>query len=162
MLQYLSKLYPRVSMLYPPDIAVTAVDGRPQVDVEVKALLNRGPEWAADSRHRLMDYSSLPPYFGLAMPERLYFWKNGIDSTERLPDLELKTDQVLRGYFPAHWTSPEQWNSSDVLELAVAAWLGDLSWGNPKVLSTEWAHHLDEIGFLKAVRGAQVKFGIAA
>lgn len=147
--------------MFDPDIAVTSPDGRPLVDVEVKALLGRGPEWAAELRNRLMRPSP-PPYFLLAMPERLFLWRNEGDSSERLPDLELQTESVLKRYFPAHWTTPEQWNSGEVLELAISAWLNDLAWGNPNLLSTPPVLELERTGFLAAIRGGCVRFGAAA
>lgn len=150
-------------MRYRPDIAVYSTDGRPQLVVEVKGLVNKTPDWAAMLRHNLT--GDLPPqranYFILALPDRFYVWQNAQDPAPRRPDVELDTAEVLHRYMPRPESSRVGWRESE-LELSVAAWLDDLVRAGVAVPDVGWVRELARIGLLDSIRGGEVRVGAAA
>ena len=145
------------------DLIVYSPDGVPQLAVEAKRKSHPSPEWAAKMRRNLLVHSPLPPtrYFLLAVPNRMYFWKDAPPEQEVAPDYEVDTAAVLRGYFDPGRVSPETM-SEPSLQLAVAAWLGDLTTGRAAVPPDTSEAWLKDSGLLDAIRRGFIDGEVAA
>jgi len=149
-------------MSYLPDIAVYSPDGRPQVVVVVKGLADKSPDWAASYRHNLLSDppAVAAPYFVLALPDHLYVWGGGRDPAPRRPDLDLNAALVLQPYLLHQENGHPRWREGE-LQIVLTNWLDDLvrtDFGTP----APWAADLERIGLLPAVRGGEVRVGVAA
>src|SRR5215813_1877658 len=83
------------------DIEVYSHDKKLKLVVEVKNKHGASPEWAVQMRRNLLAHSAVPraPFFLLALPDNLYRWKDGSDSTEsRPPDFVVDASPILADY----------------------------------------------------------------
>lgn len=146
-----------------PDISVYSSDNRLQLVVEVKHKLQPSATWAAQLRRNLLAHAVLPtaPFFMLALPEQLFFWKNTEVLDDRLPDHQLSTAHVLRNYFgdqPARPSLGEQG-----LELIIADWLNDLASDREEARQLQSASRwFVDSGFLNSIRRGTVRIEQAA
>lgn len=108
------------------DILVHSPDHQLQLVVEVKSIADASAEWAAMFRRNLLVYGAVPdaPYFLMALPRRLFFWKR-TGEPDVLPDYVVGTTELLRDYL-GPWFE-EQQLGKESLELAVRSWLHDLT-----------------------------------
>lgn len=106
------------------DIEVYSPDKKLKLVVEVKNKQGASLEWAAQMRRNLFSNSAVPhaPFFLLALPDHLYLWKNGSDSTEARPaDFIVDAAPILSDYSNNLKTDSRQ--TSRDLELIFASWL---------------------------------------
>jgi hypothetical protein len=85
----------------PADISVFSSDKRLELIVEVKTKYPSNAEWATKFRRNLLSNGAIPhtPFFMLALPDRLYLWKNGYSSSdERPPDFVIDSSLVVADY----------------------------------------------------------------
>ena len=145
------------------DLIVYSPDGVPQLAVEAKRKSHPSPEWAAKMRRNILVHSSIPAtrYFLLAVPSRMYFWKDASPQQEIAPDFEIETASVLRGYFDPTRIPPDTM-SEQSLELAVAAWLADLTAGRTTALGGAGQTWLKDSGLLDAICRGFVETDVAA
>lgn len=145
------------------DLIVYSPDGVPQLAVEAKRKSNSSPESAAKMRRNLLVHASIPAtrYFLLAVPGRMYFWKDASPQQEVAPDFEIETASVLRGYFDPTRVPPDTM-SEQSLELAVAAWLADLTSGQTTAPGGAGQAWLQDSGLLNAIRSGFVQTDAAA
>jgi hypothetical protein len=145
------------------DLIVYSPDRVPQLAVEAKRKPHPSSEWAAKMRYNLLADSSIPAtrYFLLAVPERMYFWKDAPPQQEVAPDFEADTASVLRGYFDPSRIPPDMM-SEQGLQLAVTAWLGDLTAGLTFATAGAGQAWLKDSGLLDAIRRGFVDTEVAA
>lgn len=96
--------------------------------VEVKAILNTSPEWAAQYRRNIFAHGILPnaPYLLFVFPDKLCLWKNSeITNEKTLPDYSIDAYTILKPYFQRSRVTPEKIRSQS-LELIVISWLADI------------------------------------
>ena len=145
------------------DLIVYSSDGVPLLAVEAKRKSHPSPDWAAKMRRNLLVHTSVPPtrYFLLAVPNRMYLWKDAPPEQEVAPDYEADTASVLRGYFDPGRVSPAT-ISEPSLQVAVAAWLGDLTTGRTVVPTDTSQAWLKDSGLLDAIRSGFIDAEVAA
>jgi hypothetical protein len=109
------------------DLVVHAKDTTPQLIVETKTKSPASAEWAARLRRNLFAHRALPqvPFFLLALPERLYLWKNSPPSETAPPDYEIETRQALRRHIK-NLDTPLSALSGFSFESLVRSWLDDV------------------------------------
>lgn len=115
-------------MLQLADIAVFSRDNQLQLVVEVKGKSGSTAEWAAQMRRNLMAHSVVPraPFFLLALPDRLYLWKNGSESAEaRHADFVIDSTPIVAPYLGKTITADKL--SGQDLELIIKSWLHQLT-----------------------------------
>jgi hypothetical protein len=118
-----------LTMSEPADIVVYSPDKELRLVVEVKGKQGASPEWAAQMRRNLLTHSAVPraPFFLLALPDRLYLWKNGSEISDARPaDFVVDSSQIILPYLddPSISTSNRNWHG---LELIIASWLNLLT-----------------------------------
>ncbi len=116
-------------MSEPADIAVFSPDKKLKLIVEVKAKSGASPEWAAQMRRNLLAHAAIPraPFFLLALPDRLYLWKDGSESTTARPaDYVVDSSPIISAYLSDvdKMTPNNSWHG---LELIFASWLNLLT-----------------------------------
>jgi hypothetical protein len=148
------------------DIIGYSHDNRLVLVGEVKNKKNTSPNWATQLRRNILAHSHRPPssdYFLVATPDRLYLWKSSGDSqpSDARP-LAVDAKQIFSSYLESAGVAPET-ASSPAFELAVAAWLADLTQsGDMRAkLAAELPSLLDS-GFLDAIKDGQIALEKAA
>ena len=147
-------------MLKLADILVYSADDNLQLVVEVKNKTEAGPDWAAQMRRNLFAHSILPqtPFFLLALPDRLYLWKDGASSTTAAPpDYEIDSLPFFAPYLMDTNLSLDDLSESS-LELIVKSWLNDII--NADLTEQSAASHekwLFDSGLYRAIENGSVK-----
>lgn len=108
-----------------PDVSVYSRNGELQLVVEVKNRPDANERWVRQLRRNLITHGFIPrsTYFMLALPDKLYLWKEKSALPDSAPDFQASTPDVLRPYLGA-WGLDELTEAS--FELLVKAWLGTL------------------------------------
>lgn len=116
-----------VLMVAAADIVVHDFNDAPQLIVEAKRRAPASRDWAARMRRNLFAHSRLPcvPYFLLALPERLFLWKDASPLDPTLPDFEIDTQAVLQPYL-AKLQTPLTELSKNGFETLIRSWLDDV------------------------------------
>lgn len=146
-----------------PDIIVAAPEGRPALIVEVQPRRESTPEWAAETRCRLLAEGISPwplPFFLLVARDRLFLWKRGRPvSCDQLPDVSADAAEVLEpamGKYP----TPLETMTREGLELLVAIWLSGVIYPGPATPPPpRW---LFESGLHDALRNGSIQLAEAA
>jgi hypothetical protein len=140
------------------DIAVYSPDDRLLLVVEVKNRQEASAAWAAKLRRNLLIHHALPAaqYFLLALPDRLYLWKNASTPSEAPPDFVASTGDVLREYLGGWVDRPER-IAEESLQIALTSWLQDIAGSarNPSEES-EADRMLIESGLYEPIRNGAV------
>lgn len=146
-------------MMIPGDFVVYDPDGQLALIVETKSKLDTSRRWATHMRRNILAHGILPnaPFLLLALPNRLYLWKNGGTSPELVePTYDVDATPFFRPYYAKAQVEPESL-SSQSFDLIVASWLNELLQGTePANLPDEARNFLDESGLLEALRGGSV------
>jgi hypothetical protein len=140
------------------DIIVHGSRGDLVAAVEVKNLRDLDAKAADEIRDRYRAGGLLPnaPYFLLVSQTRGFLWSAAApDRPEEFP-----MDSIVRSYGGA--VASEHWLRGGELELVIAAWLGDLAWGNGRESLDGAAAALTRSGFLDAIQGGRVSAEAAA
>lgn len=133
--------------------------GRLVLLAEVKGRLGRSQHWATDLRRNMLAHGVLPqaPFFLIATPERMYFWKDQNDRADAPPSFTLDAAQALKPYVD-RLNLPSQAVGGQALEMLVASWLSDLSRAPIADLkldpATQW---LAESGLLDALGAGRIE-----
>jgi len=152
-------------MLKLADIVVHSPDDNLQLVVEVKNKTEAGAAWAAQMRRNLFAHSILPqsPFFLLALPDRLYLWKDGASSTTVMPpDYEIDSLPFFAPYLMDTNLSLDDLSESS-LELVVKSWLNDVV--NADLTEQTAASHekwLFDSGLYRAIRNGSVKSAVSS
>jgi len=147
-------------MLKLADILVYSADDNLQLVVEVKNKTEAGPDWAAQMRRNLFAHSILPqtPFFLLALPDRLYLWKDGASSKPAAPPhYEIDSLPFFAPYLMDTNLSLDDLSESS-LELIVKSWLNDII--NADLTEQSAASHekwLFDSGLYRAIENGLVK-----
>ena len=143
------------------DILVHSPDHQLQLVVEVKNIMDATPQWAASFRRNLLVHGAVPdaPYFLMALPQRLFLWKRTAEA-DVAPDYVASTTDLLRDYL-GPWFDEQQQPSRESLELAVNAWLRDLTWSmrTPR-RDSEADRMLLESGAYEAIHHGSIALGM--
>jgi hypothetical protein len=112
-------------------IDLVAYDGAGQAVLlgEVKSRVGTSEQWAARFRRNLLAHGTLPraPFFLIATPERLYFWKqDDSGATDDPPAFTLDATKEFQPYFDKLQKTPLGLGE-EALELLVLAWLTDIA-----------------------------------
>lgn len=141
------------------DIVAYNPAGQLALVVEVKGRTDRSRSWAMQMRRNLMAHGAVPnsQFLLLALPDRLYLWKDAGNSTEPIePTYELDATPFFQPYFTSAGYSPEQLTAQS-FELIVASWLNELiRAGVPASAPEEQRRVLQESGLIEAIRGGSV------
>ena len=94
------------------DVDFVAYDerGQPVLLVEVKSMHETSELWAARFRRNLLEHGTLPstPFFLIATPERLYFWRQEAGGLkEEPPQFTMDATAELKPYFERFKQTPE-------------------------------------------------------
>lgn len=139
------------------DLAAYDPTGQLTLIVEVKGRTDRTRSWAMQVRRNMIEHSALPNtrFFLLAMPDRLYLWKDAGNTPEMVePTYEIDAAPFFQPYFDSAMSSPGQL-THESFELIVTSWLHELvNWGIPSGMPG--AKELQESGLLEAIKGGSV------
>lgn len=134
-----------------PDIAIYSPDGRLQVIVEVKAVVDTDQEWAAQYRRNFLAHEVIPvaPYFLLLTADRAYLWSGNAVSNKELPKAQIAINVLLKRFLPKNGSRLIETS----LEMATLAWLRDLASASPSALFTgDTKSFLEGSGLLDKIR----------
>ena len=141
------------------DIEVYSEDNKLKLVVEVKSMHGTSPEWAAQMRRNLLVHSAVPraPFFLLALPDHLYLWKDGSDSTDARPaDFVIDSAPILSSYMNDAETIGT--TGSGELELIFASWLNLLTIAQlSEDLAAPHERWLLESGLYEAIKNGSVQ-----
>lgn len=143
-----------MSTITRPDILVFGPDSSLIMAVDVKGGSGASPEWAADYRRELFSHGMIPkvPFYVLALPNALYFWKDANTDQEVLPDYTLDAQEALAGYVDQEGSSLAGMDRYG-LELLVADWLYRLvSRQRSKETTDPGMRWLTDSGLLDSIR----------
>jgi hypothetical protein len=147
-------------MALPEGVDFVAYDerGRPVLLVEVKSIHETSELWATRFRRNLLEHGTLPstPFFLIATPERLYFWRQ--DATEEEPpEFTMDATPELKPYFERFKQTPEG-TGGEVLALILFSWLTDMAEsGQSRVNEDSSLKWLSGSGLLEALKRARIE-----
>jgi hypothetical protein len=160
------------------DLSVENRDGQTILAIEVKAIREISPEWAAQWRRNILAHGIYqhPPYLLMVFPHYFYLWvqnspKLAVLEPEHLPDYRLPdyrlpdyivdADPILQPYFDRANVTAEAVRGQS-LELIVMSWLS-------VIIHTENPDEFDNSlnwvlpsGLWQALRGAKLQQEVAA
>jgi hypothetical protein len=145
----------RLTMPYHADLVVYNSSGQMPLIVETKNRMAASRSWAIDVRQHL----TLPQnqFFLLALPDRLYLWKNTSNITDLTePNYEIDATPFFQPYYQQSGIAPAHLNGQG-FELIVSAWLNELLWvGLPNDLPEPQRLFFQDSGLLEALKGGTV------
>jgi hypothetical protein len=103
--------------------------GRVILVAEVKRRLGTSEHWATHFRRNMLAHGVLPksPFFLIATPERMYFWKQDQQArADEPPAFTLDATKALKPYLDK-LNRPPQAIGEQALELLVSSWLSDMA-----------------------------------
>lgn len=138
--------------------------GQPVLLVEVKGRHKKTSElWAARFRRNLLAHGTLPkaPYFLIATPERMYFWRQDDQNPEEeLPQFTMDATDELKPYFEKSDQTPGK-TSGQALELILFSWLNDIAeFGQSRAKEDPSLRWLSESGLLDALKRARIELSV--
>jgi hypothetical protein len=148
--------------LVTPAIDFVAYDKRGQAVllVEAKSSQNTSELWAAQFRRNLLSHGTLPtaPFFLIATPERMYFWRQDDPSPgEEPPQFTMDATTELKPYFEKFKESPEK-ISGQALDLILFCWLTDMAeFGQMRAKRDSSLSWLSDSGLLEALKSARIE-----
>jgi hypothetical protein len=120
------------------DLMVRNKIGMPVLAVEVKAILNSTPAWAAQFRHNLSAFGDVPdvPFLLMALPDRLYLWNNTKAENDDViePAYSVDARPLFQPYLQRAGTQEAEINGSS-LELIITSWLTSVMLRKPEELN---------------------------
>ncbi len=141
------------------DFVVKSPDDEIQLLVEAKSRSDATALWASHFRRNLIAHSAMQtaPYFILALPDRLYLWKDATSAGTVTPDYTVDTGAVLQPYLSSI-KSPLRDLTEQSFELVIRSWLEDLVKKNikpdPQSPGQRW---LIDSGLYDRVKDGKVK-----
>jgi hypothetical protein len=144
------------------EVDFVAYDDRGQAVllVEVKSSRETSELWAARFRRNMLAHGTLPraPFFLIATPERMYFWRQEDPSPkEEPPQFTMDATNELKPYFEKFGQAPEK-TSGQALELIVFSWLNDIAEsGQLRARQDPSLRWLSESGLLEALGRARIE-----
>lgn len=142
------------------DLVAYSPNGEIVLIVEVKAKTKTSRLWATQMRRNLLAHGMIPNsrFFLLALPDRLYLWKNVSNLPELVePSYEMNATPFFKPYFENAGINAEDL-SSQSFELIVVSWLNELIYsGISKNLPNEQKQILHNSGLLEELKGSNVR-----
>jgi hypothetical protein len=140
-----------------PDIVVDSPTRRQILYVECKTTKTSDTQEAARMRRNCLMHSlvSSDAYFMVALPNTLFLW-NQNSAAEMLPSFTADAKPVLRDYLGKKIVDREGGPRGESLELAIAAWLGDLAAGVRSPGQSAADQILVSSGLYEAMKGGRV------
>jgi hypothetical protein len=137
--------------------------GQPVLLVEVKnSRRDMSALWAAKFRRNMLAHGTLPvaPYFLIATPERMYFWRqDGTGQDEEPPQFTMDATSELKPYFERFGLTPGA-TGGETLELIVWSWLLHLAEsGQQRAKHDSSLHWLSESGLIEALQRSRIELG---
>jgi hypothetical protein len=145
------------------DIDLVAYDHRGQP--LLLAIVKGGSQetsglWAAQYRRNILEHDTLPaaPFFLIATPERMYFWRQRDSGPEEeLPQFTLDATNELGPYFQRVGLTPKE-ARGETLEWIVYFWLNDVAEkGQLTAKEDPSLGWLSESGLLEALGKAHIE-----
>jgi len=116
--------------------------------------------WAARYRRNLLSHRSLPdaPFFLIATPERMYFWRQGASIPDDAPpQFTLDSSAAVKPFFESSEQSPDK-ISGEGLWWIMLSWLEDLAdRGQQRAREDSSLDWLSRSGLLEALRNARIE-----
>jgi hypothetical protein len=146
------------------EIDLVAYDSRGQAVLlaEVKNRRDTSDLWAAKFRRNRLAHGTLPPapYFLIATPDRMYFWRQGgPGQEEEPPHFTMDATVELKPYFEKSGLTPGA-TGGEALDLIVFSWLNDISESglrrSKQDSSLRW---LADSGLLEALQRSRIELG---
>ncbi len=140
------------------DIAVYDENDQISALVEVKAVPESSPHWAAQVRRNILGETGFaPPFFLVVARDRAYVWTKAAPF-DALPNQNFRTDDLFERYLDYIKSDSTKIDPS-ALELMVGIWLSDMASNLDRGAK---APQLEEIGLRSAVANGRVEFLTAA
>jgi hypothetical protein len=147
------------------DIVAYNPEGEIALIVEVKSRTNTSRVWATRMRRNMLAHGSFPstPYFLLALPDRLYLWKDAGTIPDLIePRFEFDATPFFQPYYTEAELAPEKLNTQS-FEVIVTAWLNELiQSGIPDQTPTTQRQLLEESGLVMALKNGNVALAVPA
>jgi hypothetical protein len=138
--------------------------GRVVLLAEVKRRPGTSEHWATHFRRNILAHGFLPnaPFFLIATPERMYFWKQDQQGKpDEPPSFTLDAAKALKPYLEK-LGKPSQAVGEQALELLVSSWLSDIAGAREARVSqdpsTRW---LAESGLLDSLGAGRIELNPA-
>lgn len=127
--------------------------------VDVKSKTDTSRAWATRMRRNMLAHDVIPnsQFLLLALPDRLYLWKDRGNKPELVePTYEIDATPLFQPYYERTHLSPSQL-SRQSFELIVTSWLNELiQSGIPANVPEEQRRLLQESGIVEALKGGNV------
>jgi hypothetical protein len=131
---------------------------------EVKSRIGTSGEWAARFRRNMLAHGLLPkaPFFLIATPERMYFWKEDQPGlAETPPGFTVDASRELKPYLEK-LNRTKQSVGERALELMVFSWLKDIArTGDERVKQDPSMKWLADSGLLDSLENARIEMNPA-
>jgi hypothetical protein len=141
------------------DFVAYSPDGQIALIAEAKGRTNTSRSWATRMRRNMLAHGEVPnsPFFLLALPDRLYLWKDVGNMPELVePTYEIDATPLFQSYYATARVSPDQL-TGESFELIVTSWLNELvRSGIPAEIPEPQRQLLQESGLLDAIRGGSL------
>jgi hypothetical protein len=141
------------------DVFAYDKQGKLALIVEAKGRTHTSSDWAIKMRRNILAHGLMPfsQYFMLALPDKLYLWKNidnNIDLIE--PTYETNSEPLFHGYFKKANLNPEDIGGRS-FELIVTSWINELvNLGIADELPLEQRKLLVDSGLVAALKGGSI------
>jgi len=138
------------------DVVIYDKNGQLAAVIEAKIKKGASKDWAIEMRRNLFAHGFLPktPYFILALPDRLYIWKNAANTSEIIePDYEIDITELLKPYYDRSGISPEN-ISYYSFELFLVSWLNEIILAD----TTQTPKWLADSGLLETIKTGRIEY----
>lgn len=140
-------------------------NGQLVLSVDIRKSPTASPEWAAELRKNILAHGVYPvtPYFLVALPDKLFLWKNGdaVDP-ESKPTYTVDARPLLAPYAEKIGRTLAELNRIG-LEGVVAAWLRDIMYfGGKPDSDAETTRWLIQSGLYDILAGGRLAYGESA
>ena len=134
--------------------------GRVLLVAQIKSRLGTSEKWASTFRRNMLAHGTLPPspFFLIATPERLYFWKQDpTDGADDPPEFTIDVTKELGEYFFGA-NKPPLTIGKEALELLVLYWLTYItSNGAERIKDDPSMRWLADSGLLHSLEKARIE-----
>ncbi|MGD1069937.1 MAG: hypothetical protein ABSB15_07340 [Bryobacteraceae bacterium] len=138
--------------------------GRVVLLAEAKSRVGTSAEWAARFRRNMLSHGTLPdaPFFLIATPERLYFWKqNHADAPDEPPEFTVDATIEFKPYLDK-LERTSRTVSEQALEVLVYLWLTDMAQtGDARSKNDPSMRWLADSGLIRSLEKARIEMNPA-
>lgn len=141
------------------DVVAYDQEGKLALIVEAKGRTHTSSDWATKMRRNILAHGLMPfsRYFMLALPDKLYLWKNVDNNLDLMePTYETNSEPLFYPYFKKAKLNPEEMGGQS-FELIVTSWINELvNLGIPEELPIEQRKLIVDSGLLAALKGGSI------